>query len=255
MIIFGQTEKGPYRAVNPDCFRIQALSEPPRIKGVRKREPEALLAVVCDGMGGARGGEVASCLASDVFIEKMKQKTAKDALGAMKEALVAANAAVYRRGCEEEALCGMGSTMVAAVAYGEMLAVLSVGDSRIYLWHEGSLVLLTHDHSYVQSMVDAGKMSAEEARYSIHRNIITRAVGTRHRVEGDISYFSWEEGDRLLLCTDGVTGALREEEISAVLSEQPDAKETVQALIDMAIASGSEDNLTALLIENKKENR
>ena len=258
MKIFGLTDKGPTRAINQDYFRTEVLTPPPRIKGARKREETAFLAVVCDGMGGTKGGEVASHLAADALIknliEKAKQKPSRDALGALADALEYANGAVYNAALQNEALRGMGSTMVAALAYAGALAILSVGDSRIYLWHAGHLLLLTHDHSYVQSMVDAGRMSPLEARRSRHRNLITRAVGTRPSVEADISYCCWEEGDKLLLCTDGIVGAVDEGEISSILSEDIPTEHTVERLIDTAVSRGCEDNLTALLIENTKEN-
>ncbi len=254
MNVFGYSDIGPRRASNQDFFASAVLSQPPRLRGVRKREKTALLAVVCDGMGGAKGGEIASHLAIDTFIEKMKEETQRDALGALEDALAAANSAVYSAAEENDALRGMGSTMVAALAYGRALALLNVGDSRIYLWHAGHLLLLTHDHSYVQVLVDAGKMSAEEARHSLQRNVITRAVGTRSAVLGDIAYSYWEEGDRLLLCTDGVSGVLSETDIAAVLSADMPIDRAARELVAKAVSCGSEDNLTALLIENTKEN-
>ena len=254
MNVFGYSDIGPRRASNQDHFSSATISQPPKLRGVKKREKNALLAVVCDGMGGASGGEVASHLAVNTFMEKMKEESPRDALGALEDALSAANAAVYAAAEENEALRGMGSTMVAALAYGRALALLNVGDSRIYLWHAGHLLLLTHDHSYVQAMVDAGKMSAEEARYSLHKNVITRAVGTRSAVLGDIAYSYWEEGDRLLLCTDGVSGVLSDADIAEVLSADIPIERAARELVDKAVNLGSEDNLTALLIENTKEN-
>lgn len=253
MTIFGLTEKGPVRAVNQDCFESVYLPSPPRIKGSHNRAREALLAVVCDGMGGARAGDLASRLATDAFVEKMKEKTSREACEALKNALSHANSAVYGRAEGEASLRGMGSTLISALAYEDTLALLSVGDSRAYLWHEGHLLLLTHDHTYVQGMIDAGKMSPEEARKSPCRNLITRAVGTRPSVEGDALYCAWEEGDRLLLCTDGLS-TLTEGELAMALSLDASPREIAEKLIDMAIMRGSEDNLTALLIENAKEN-
>ena len=254
MKVFGYSDIGPHRPSNQDYFDSAPLPLPPKLRGVKKREENALLAVVCDGMGGVRGGEIASHLATSTFIEKMKEETQRDALGALEDALSAANGAVYSAAEENEALRGMGSTMVAALVYERALAILNVGDSRIYLWHAGHLLLLTHDHSYVQAMVDAGKMSADEARYSLQRNVITRAVGTRPAVFGDVAYSSWEEGDRLLLCTDGVSGVLSDADIAEVLSADMPIERAARELTEKAVLRGSEDNLTALLIENTKEN-
>ena len=255
MNVYGMSDRGAYRAENEDFFAVSVLESPPRIKGIRKREKNAVLAVVCDGMGGSLGGEIASRLAGESIEERMRGEMSTDALLALTHALDSANRAVYSRAKEDESLRGMGTTVAAAVAYENMLAILSVGDSRIYLWHDGRLLLLTHDHSYVQSLVDAGQISAEEARRSAHKNLITRAVGISTRVEGDTAYCFWEKGDKLLLCTDGLTGAMSEGELSLLLSADESAEDTVKALIKRATENGSKDNVTALLLVNTKENQ
>ena len=183
----------------------------------------------------------------------MRAPRAKDAESAMTPALAAANRAVFEEANAKESLQGMGTTMVCALAYSDRLALMHVGDSRIYLWHAGHLLLLTHDHSYVQQLVDAGRMSAEEARQSRYKNLITRAVGTTADVDGDFAYCLWEEGDKILLCTDGLTGFVEESEISCILSEDVPAEQIVRELIGAANSRGCDDNLTAFLLENTKE--
>ena len=124
-------------------------------------------------MGGVRGGEVASRLATEVFIKALAEDSGRDAESAMRRAVDAACTAVYKK-AEKDGLPGMGTTLAAAIAYEDTLALLHVGDSRIYLWHDGHLLLLTHDHSVIQQMLDAGQISADEARASRYKNLITR---------------------------------------------------------------------------------
>ncbi len=253
MNIYGMTDIGTCRHRNEDSFGYCPLMPPPLIKGRRGKPAFGMLAVVCDGMGGAQGGEVASRTATEIFMNAMQNCEKKDVESSMQSAIAKANRAVYEKAREDDALTGMGCTAAAAVAYDDTLALLHVGDSRIYLCHEGRLLLLTRDHSYVQQLVDAGKMSAEEARHSRYKNIITRAVGTAPRVEADFALCRWEEGDKLLLCTDGLTGFVEESEICAVLSENITVEDASRELIAAANARGCDDNLTALILENQKE--
>ncbi len=253
MNIYGMTDIGTVRRQNEDYFGYCRLTPPPRLKGQRDTVEEATLAVVSDGMGGANAGEVASRIATQTLLEKVRACGKKDAERAMRAAIAAANTAVYKEAQEDPSLSGMGCTVAAVLAYDDALALLHVGDSRIYLTHAGRLLLLTRDHSYVQELVDSGRMTAEEARRSNYKNIITRAVGTHESVEEDFAVCQWEEGDRLLLCTDGLTGFVEESEICSVLSEDISVEDAARELIAAANARGCDDNLTALVIENKKE--
>jgi len=253
MTIYGMTDVGCVRRQNEDAFGHCLLSPPPKRKGSRETPAEATLAVVSDGMGGANAGEVASSLAVATLLECVKGTKKKTAEGALREAIGRANTAVYKKACADPACAGMGCTVVAALAYEDSLVLLNVGDSRIYLSHDGRLLLLTHDHSYVQQLVDAGWMSEEQARHSEYKNVITRAVGTHERVEADIAVCKWEEGDRLLLCTDGLTGALEESDIQTLLSEQSPVEEIANSLIMAGLMHGADDNITALVLENIKE--
>ncbi len=254
MNIYGMTDIGTCRMRNEDSFGYCSLTPPPVIKGRKEKPVFGVCAVVCDGMGGARGGEVASRTATETFMQAMQEAEKKDVESCMQAALAKANRAVYEKAKEDDSLSGMGCTAAAAVAYDDTLALLHVGDSRIYLCHEGRLLLLTHDHSYVQQLVDAGRISAEEARHSRYKNIITRAVGTAPKVEADFALCRWEEGDKILLCTDGLTGFVEESEICAVLSENITVEDASRELIAAANARGCDDNLTALILENQKEN-
>lgn len=254
MNIYGMTDIGTCRHRNEDSFAYCALTPPPYLKGRKEKPENGVLAVVCDGMGGAACGDVASRMATETFVDAVKNAPKKDVESSMKNAIAKANRAVYGKAMEDEKYFGMGCTAAAAVAYDDTLALLHVGDSRIYLWHKGRLLLLTRDHSYVQQLVDAGKMTSEEAKHSRYKNIITRAVGTAAHVEADFAICRWEEGDKLLLCTDGLTGFVEEREICSVLSEDITTEDAARELIAAANARGCDDNLTALVLENQKEN-
>ena len=216
---------------------------------------EAVIAVVCDGMGGVLGGEIASRLATEAFVKGLSEGYTGEADVSLGQALQAANDAVYYRAEEDRALHGMGTTVVAAVADGREIALLHVGDSRAYLFHDGEVLLLTHDHSYVQELVDAGSITEAEARRHAKKNLITRAVGVGRSVEADLLRVPWSEGDRLLLCTDGLSNYIDERELLAIFSDSADLCIIAHELIGAANCKGGEDNITALLLENVKENR
>lgn len=243
MLLYGLTDCGMYRKQNEDYYTAAAW----------RHKDGFYLGVVCDGMGGAKGGALASRTATEAFVASM-QEDGSGVERAMRHALRRANTAVYKKAYEgTERMDGMGTTLVAAVANEDTVCVLHVGDSRAYLLHNGTLFRLTEDHSYVMALVGEGKLSEAEAEKSPMRNIITRAVGVKDKVEGDIGAFIWSEGDRLLLCTDGLSGAVKESEIWDILSEDKDISQAAHELVSAAEFGGSEDNITVLLIENKKE--
>jgi protein phosphatase len=243
MLLYGLTDPGMVRDCNEDYYA--AALWPGR--------KESFLLVVCDGMGGAKGGAHASRLATEAFVRRMTEERGRPT-AALARALGAANAAVWERAQADKENCeGMGTTLVAAVAEPGRVTVLHVGDSRAYLLRNGELIGLTLDHSYVQSLVAKRRITAAEAKDSPLRNYITRAVGVGKRVKGDVAAFPWREGDRLLLCTDGLTGLVSEKELGEILSEDTDISHVTHELVAAACAHGGEDNITALVIENKKE--
>lgn len=252
MNIYGSTDVGMRRRHNEDYYDYCLLLDVPPIADGTSGHEEALLAVVCDGMGGALGGEIASKMATETILSHIKESESQERAAMMTAAVTAANRAVHERASREEGLRGMGCTVVAAIATEHHLVIAHVGDSRIYLNHKDRLLLLTRDHSYVQQLVDAGQITPEEARYSMHRNIITRAVGTHAQVKADVAVCEWEAGDRLLLCTDGLTGFVEDREIGQILSESTSIEDAVRELIAAANARDCDDNLTAVVIENKK---
>lgn len=244
MIVCGLTDSGMCRTENQDAYAVSVLC--------RGRENERVLAVVCDGMGGAHGGEIASQLATATFVESAAEKEKERDEDILRYAVAKANAAVYRRAASEERLSGMGTTLVATLADAEKACIAHVGDSRAYLWHQGTITLLTRDHSYVQRLVDDGEITPDEARHHSRKNLITRAIGVGKTTEADVAVFPWSPGDRILLCSDGLSNDIDPKELAAILSENENLEKAARELIGAANCKGGEDNITALLLENKK---
>lgn len=243
MLVYGMTDCGLYRRENEDYYTAAAW----------QRRRGFCLGVVCDGMGGAKCGALASRTATEAFVASV-QEDESEATNALRNALRHAHDAVRKKAAEGgEERTGMGTTLVAALACDDTLYLLHVGDSRAYLLHGGKLLRLTEDHTLVGALVAEGRLSEGEAKKSPYKHILTRAVGAREETEGDTSTFPWTEGDRLLLCTDGLSSYVTEREIWDILSEDKDVSRIAHELVTAAECHGSEDNVTALLIENKKE--
>ena len=223
-----KTDTGRARADNEDS----AYARPP-------------LYVVADGMGGAQAGEVASALAVEEFRGGLTaQGTAEQRLS---ERVQAANRRIYetaRRTLEHE---GMGTTLTAVYLDESDLAVAHVGDSRAYIFRDGELVRLTHDHSLVEELIRRGKLTPEQAAAHPQRSIITRALGIEPEVEVDTWTYPMRAGDVVLLCSDGLTSMISETQIAAVLAEQPDLARAGDRLIAEANEAGGRDNITVVL--------
>ena len=235
---FGKTDVGLKRENNQDCFKVS------------KTQNGALLCVVCDGMGGAAGGRVASSTAADAFSEYVLENinTHEESICTLlSDALSNANKSVYEKAREDKELSGMGTTMCAVLALGDKLYCISVGDSRIYLVKNGTMSRLSHDHSYVQTLVDGGQSTEEEAGNHPNRNIITRAVGTEEKVEGDVFVLDETCADRILICSDGLCGYVDEDEIAKVCLGEDDAQRCCERLVDIANAAGGPDNITVVV--------
>ena len=209
--------------------------------------------VVCDGMGGAAAGEVASSQAVEQVLQSFSAHVQpwpshEAAAQAAEEAIVAANDAIYRRSEQDYRLAGMGTTLVALVCAGPQAWFLNVGDSRGYLVRDGQLRQITFDHSLVAEQVRLGCMTQEEALRSPMRNIITRALGTRGVVTPDVFELDPEPGDLFLLCSDGLTNEISDAEIESLLNEERPLDELSKSLIDAANKAGGRDNITCLLV-------
>lgn len=208
------------------------------------------LYAVCDGMGGARAGEVASDSACRHLLSLVDGRGRDEDLV---DAVQAANRDVLDQSRRDPALKGMGSTLTAALWEGRDLLIGHVGDSRAYLFRDDRLEQLTEDHSVVGEMERDGRLTPAEAESHPYRSILTRAVGTEDRVEVDIRRIAVQPGDRLLLCTDGLTGMLDDESISRILEEGASPAATAESLVAAALEGGGEDNITVVVLDVVEE--
>jgi protein phosphatase len=207
---------------------------------------DTFVLAVADGMGGYDRGEVASKMAIDALLERLGNLDTEDSSLILKQAYRRANDEIFEGGVSQGEDNMMGTTLVAGLIRGNELSLANVGDSRAYLLRAGALTQVTQDHSLIAEQVRMGVLTEDEARSSQHRNIITRALGHRERVEVDVFELTLLPEDRLLLSTDGVHDYLEEDEIREVLIERsPD--EATSELVERALANGSTDNLTALV--------
>ncbi len=212
---------------------------------------EAGIFAVCDGMGGAAGGEIASRTAVEAFVEHLSTMTeAQRTDKAIAQAVCAANRRVQARVAHDPGLEGMGTTLVALVACGNnQWKLVHVGDSRCYRWSGTVLTRETEDHSLVAEQLRMGVIDEAQAAVSPMRNIITRSVGTRRSVDPEIQALPVEPGDVLLLCSDGLTRELSDDRIAALLALSGSIEERNAALLAAALEAGGRDNVTSLLIE------
>jgi protein phosphatase len=224
-VVGARTDVGRVREGNEDSYMIH--------------DP---LFAVADGMGGHRGGEVASKLALDTLL-----KTTDGA--ALVEAVQDANRAVFERAGADPALAGMGTTLTAFLADGETLRLAHVGDSRAYLLRESQLQRITTDHTVVEGLVEKGELTAQEAAIHPQRSILTRAIGVEGEVQVDQASIDLRPGDRLLLCSDGLTGMIEDEEIHRILMEHRDPQAAADALVEAANEAGGQDNVTAIVVD------
>ncbi|MBQ7353708.1 MAG: Stp1/IreP family PP2C-type Ser/Thr phosphatase [Clostridia bacterium] len=256
MICSANTDKGQKRSNNQDCY------------AVRKYTEKTYLAVVCDGMGGVRGGEEASQIACEAFVKTidkcitpyLKNRQKQIGTSEIKRMLVKgidlANEQVYLKSKQNPDHKGMGTTIVAALIIDKTAFCLNVGDSRLYLVKGTNIRQVTKDHSYVQYLIDMGQLTPEEAETSSNKNIITRAVGTEVSVEPDIYLERLEENSFMLLCTDGLTNMVDNATICDIVSGDKANKQIDQIeldlktrkLIDTANENGGTDNITAVLL-------
>ncbi|MEF9876117.1 MAG: Stp1/IreP family PP2C-type Ser/Thr phosphatase [Gordonibacter sp.] len=204
------------------------------------------LFAVADGMGGHAAGEVASEIAVNVLAERAPAHPDSEALG---RAVEEANRAVIRAAREGRGREGMGTTMTAAMLEGERLIIAQVGDSRAYLLHQGKIQQLTRDHSLMADMIEAGQLTPEEARSHPNRSVITRALGSDPHTQPDLYEINVETGDRLLVCSDGLSGMLRDWDIEATLARMHDPQRCASQLVNEAIAAGGHDNITVIVAD------
>ena len=239
---WGLTDQGCVRKQNQDSFQIEQL------------ERGGLLCVVCDGMGGAKSGNIASSLAVDVFVQEVKRswKPLMDQehidqmlTGAAK----LANFTVYDQSLQFEEFDGMGTTLVAVLIKNRRATVVNVGDSRAYSITSGSIKQLTRDHSLVQMMVERGDLTPEVAKTYPGKNFITRAIGTEPMVLCDVFHLDVAKGDYLLLCSDGLSNMMDDQEILFEVVHGVNKSHCCKRLLDIAKNRGAPDNVTSILVQ------
>lgn len=242
-----KSDLGRRRSVNQDTCAAKLLRS------------DLFLGIVCDGMGGSVGGEIASRIATDAFMRYAEKKLLslsalppRTVITLLSRAVDYANAEVHSLSQKNPSLSGMGTTLVAALWNGGRLYCANVGDSRMYYMSEHGILQCSHDHSYVQYLVDIGKLTPEEARHSLNRNIIMRAIGTGPNVSADVilTDIRPESGGMILLCSDGLTNHVCDSDLYEIVT-RTDA--SLQGKTDMLIArannAGGSDNITAVLAQ------
>ena len=255
--VYGQTDVGLTREHNEDALVVANLSSGEHLEFSRAIEqpadPMGTLFMVADGMGGAAAGEIASATAVDVVLRHLReglssvpQVTPEILVAQLNEAAEVANWSIFRYAASHPELRGMGTTATIAALLGDTLYLAQVGDSRAYLVRDGVAIQLTKDQSLMQKLIEAGELTEEEAAQSERRNIILQALGPEPTVKLDLTHQRVRRGDVLILCSDGLSGLVRPEEIAAVVSEELDLAAACDRLIGLANEQGGPDNVTVI---------
>ena len=241
MDLWGITNTGKVRRQNQDVFKI--LYDEAR---------NVAVLVVCDGMGGARAGNIASSMAADSFMHYMGKYIenigSPDEIAVkMTQAVVAANKDVYNKSNEHEEYAGMGTTLTAAISTSEGEVVVNVGDSRVYHVTSHGIKQITRDHSVVEDMITRGDLTRAEARRHPNKNLITKALGTSQEEDADVFFINLKPGEFILLCSDGLSNVVLDSEILFELQHGSSVRQCCEKLVDMALSRGAPDNVTAVL--------
>ena len=241
MLSWGLSDPGCVRKQNQDAFKIEQLDR------------SAMLCIVCDGMGGAKSGNIASTLAVEVFVEEVRRcwipGMESDKIDQMlRGAVKLANFTVYDQSAQFEEFDGMGTTLVAALVRNKKATLVNVGDSRAYGSDRSGIRQITKDHSLVQMMVDRGDLTAEVAKSYPGKNFITRAIGTEPLVICDIYHRDVSRGDFLLLCSDGLSNLMDDQEILFEVVHGVNKQHCCKRLLNIAKNRGAPDNVTSVLV-------
>lgn len=207
------------------------------------------LFIVADGMGGHKAGEYASRFTVDTMVDIIKNANTKEPVAAIGQAIKEANRLLLKEAKTDESKAGMGTTVVAAVLMDKTLYAANVGDSRLYVLNQDTITQITRDHSLVEEMVRLGEMDKADAKDHPDKNIITRAVGVAPELEIDFFETEVNDGDIILLCTDGLTNMIEDEDIRRIILSQRDIVERTEKLIETANQNGGRDNITVVLLE------
>jgi serine/threonine protein phosphatase PrpC len=255
--VFGRTDVGRTREHNEDAFVVADLT-----RGNATLQPEVrthevgdrgTLFMVADGMGGAAAGEIASAMAIEVVLRELSEALSaneapdSDAYAtSLKQATAAANTQIHSFALEHPEFRGMGTTATIAGVLGDTLYLAQVGDSRAYLVRKGVALQITKDQSLMQKLIEAGEITEEEAEQSERRNIILQALGPEANIKVDLTHQKVRKGDTLVLCSDGLSGQVKVDEIARVVTEEPDLMAVCKRLIDRANENGGPDNITVI---------
>ena len=222
---------------------------------VRKRNEDAYLIdtdrslfLVCDGMGGHRGGDIASSLATETVNKELKYHDLSDLPGALKKAVETANRTIWEAGKSDEELNEMGTTITASVLCEEQLTIAHVGDSSLLIIRANEVIKPTCDHTLAEQMLKDGLINKDDDRYKSFHHVLTRALGVDKQVDVDMHQIEVQTGDWILLCTDGLSNMIDQQETFILLKEQHEPQEACQQLLDLALARGGHDNITIVLI-------
>lgn len=251
MVYSGMTDMGKVRKNNEDAFHIEEFS-------LKCTGTTALLAVVCDGMGGAMAGERASSIAVRSFSNTVVRqiKAYSDELSnldnipfekILRDGVKMANKAVLSESTQNPDCTGMGTTLAAVLCAGEKIFAINIGDSRIYKLCNDTLSKVSNDHSYVQSLIENGTITEAEAKVHPERNVILKAIGASVNAEPDTFVLS-DDVQKILICSDGLSNMLQDIEITTILTEEQDIEKEVKLLVDSANIAGGLDNITAVVI-------
>ncbi len=241
MQFWALTDPGCVREQNQDAYHLEQLDK------------NTLLCTVCDGMGGAKSGNVASSLAVDVFSQEVKRSWKSDMDDEqvdvmLQSAVKLANFTVYDQAQQFQEFAGMGTTLVSVLIRGKRVTVVNVGDSRCYRVNKKGIQQITQDHSLVQMMIAKGELTPEKAKNYPGKNLITRAIGTEPVVMCDIFHLKAEKGDCLLLCSDGLSNLMDDQEILFEVAHGTEKQQCCERLLEIAKHRGAPDNVTSALV-------
>ena len=238
MKAFAATDVGKVREVNQDCVFSST--------GPVGCLPN--LFIVADGMGGHKAGDIASRLTVDSVVDKLSKVNSKDYISVITDTIIKVNKEVIDKAAESQDYAGMGTTLVVATVFDNILKVDNVGDSRLYVVGE-DIIQITRDHSLVEEMVINGQLDRADARVDKRKNIITRAIGGESKVEAEMFSVELKPEDKILMCSDGLSNMVDDAEILEIINREPDIEKAARMLIDAANENGGKDNISVVIVE------
>ena len=239
MKAFSETRTGVNRSVNQDCF----LCEKEAVGALPN------LFIVADGLGGHNGGDFASKYCVENVKDYIKNNKGDSIISTIRSAITTVNEGIREKAKADEGLKGCGTTIVLSTIENDILYIANVGDSRLYVIKNGKLTQITEDHSVVEEMIKSGIIKKEEARFNPHKNKVTRALGAEPDIEVDFFEVKLKKGDRVFLCSDGVSNMMDERILEEITSADKELPEICKILIDTAVNNGGKDDATVVMIE------